>query len=132
MPDIRRLNLIIQALEMVTDEQVDMGKWIQETSCGTKACAAGWYVLKFPEEGLRFVSTDGGGMITTAAGFDPGSIERHYNSAFSLTMITLREHFALTGTEACEIFIECNESRPIVIENIKKFISKCHSTNQSS
>lgn len=60
-PNIARLRKVIEAVESAPAKLFDMERYILPASCGTVACAVGWYVMENPECGLpgsRFLAGD--------------------------------------------------------------------------
>ena len=65
-PDIKGLEKLAALLKTVKPVQFDMGEWIVEDSCGTRACIMEHTVVAFPN---RFAKTN----IHTCKSFDHGT-----------------------------------------------------------
>src|SRR5687768_2103246 len=68
MPDLKRLKKLAEAVELAPEDRFDMTTWIEQKSCGTAACAAGWYAIATaPEFGWR-IEPDKNVMVLDRSG----------------------------------------------------------------
>lgn len=106
-PDLRRLNLLLDAVRARPEPRFSMKFWMIGQSCGTVCCAVGSYLEAFPESGLRIDF----GEIFDATGYGYEAVARHFG-------ITINESAHLFAPKKYE-----GNDKASVIARIEQFIA---------